>query len=76
MTTSDYCILYRESGKNIGHSLIRWYRTTRLLMCRMLTRLGHRVSTAENGEIALRMIKDCWEDKLNALHFDVVFLDK
>jgi CheY-like chemotaxis protein len=42
----------------------------------MLTRLGHRVSTAENGEIALRMIKDCWEDKLNALHFDVVFLDK
>lgn len=45
-------------------------------MCRMLTRLGHRVSSAENGKIALRMIKDACEDKANAPHFDVVFLDK
>jgi CheY-like chemotaxis protein len=45
-------------------------------MSRMLTRLGHQVTTAENGKIALDMIRDNWEGKGNAPRYDVVFLDK
>ena len=45
-------------------------------MSRMLKRLGHQVTTAENGKIALQMIKDSFEQKPGSLPFDIVFLDK
>ena len=51
-------------------------RLTRMLMSRMLTRLGHQVTTAENGKIALNMIRDSFEQKPGSLRYDVVFLDK
>lgn len=51
-------------------------RLTRMLMSRMLRRLGHQVTTAENGKIALDMIRDSFEGRGNAPKFDVVFLDK
>lgn len=51
-------------------------RLTRMLMSRMLTRLGHQVSTAENGKIALEMIRDSFNDKPGTPKFDIVFLDK
>ena len=47
-----------------------------MLMSRMLSRLGHQVTTAENGKMALGKIKDSYEGKPNALKYDVVFLDK
>lgn len=50
-------------------------RLTRMLMSRMLSRLGHQVTTAENGKVALEMIKDSFARKPNAPRFDVVFLD-
>jgi CheY-like chemotaxis protein len=42
----------------------------------MLTRLGHQVTTAENGKIALDMLRDSFDRKPNTPSFDVVFLDK
>ena len=45
-------------------------------MSRMLTRLGHQVTTAENGKIALDLINDSYERKEAAPAYDVVFLDK
>jgi hypothetical protein len=51
-------------------------RLTRMLMSRMLTRLGHQVTTAENGKIALDVICDSFDGKETAPKFDVVFLDK
>jgi CheY-like chemotaxis protein len=51
-------------------------RLTRMLMSRMLTRLGHQVTMAENGKIALGMIKDSQEGKPGVPKFDVCFLDK
>jgi CheY-like chemotaxis protein len=51
-------------------------RLTRMLMSRMLTRLGHQVVTAENGKIALEMITDSFERRPGAPQYDVVFLDK
>ena len=51
-------------------------RLTRMLMSRMLTRLGHTVVTAENGKAALDMLCDMHEGKEGAQTFDVVFLDK
>ncbi|KIR40777.1 two-component system sensor protein [Cryptococcus deuterogattii 99/473] len=50
-------------------------KLTRMLMSRMLTRLGHRVTTAENGKIASEMIKDMIENKEGSVKFDIVFLD-
>lgn len=47
-----------------------------MLMSRMLTRLGHHVTTAENGKIASEMIKDMIENKEGSVKFDIVFLDK
>ena len=47
-----------------------------MLMSRMLRRLGHQVTTAENGKIALDMIRDSFEGRANAPKFDVMFLDK
>jgi len=43
---------------------------TRTMMTRLLTRLGCKVSTAENGEIALEMVLSCYSGR-----FAVVFLD-
>jgi CheY-like chemotaxis protein len=42
----------------------------------MLTRLGHQVTMAENGKIALQMIKDGEAGKPGVPKFDVCFLDK
>jgi len=47
-----------------------------MLMSRMLNRLGHQVTMAENGKIALQMIKDSQEGKAGVPKFDVCFLDK
>jgi CheY-like chemotaxis protein len=52
------------------------FSLTRMLMSRMLTRLGHQVTMAENGKIALGMIKDSQEGKPGVPKFDVCFLDK
>ena len=52
------------------------YSLTRMLMSRMLTRLGHQVTMAENGKIALQMIKDSQDGKAGVPIFDVCFLDK
>lgn len=43
---------------------------TRMMMTRLLTRLGCKVSTAENGEVALEMVLSSYGG-----HFAVVFLD-
>ena len=51
-------------------------KLTRMMMARMLTRLGHRVETAENGQIALRKITDAFHLLEDAVPVDVVFLDK
>ncbi|ODO08017.1 hypothetical protein I350_03600 [Cryptococcus amylolentus CBS 6273] len=50
-------------------------KLTRMLMSRMLTRLGHQVTTAENGKMALEIITNMLEGKPGAPTFDVVFLD-
>ena len=51
-------------------------KLTRLMMARMLKRLGHRVETAENGQIALEKITDAFHLLEDAAPVDVVFLDK
>lgn len=43
-------------------------------MSRMLQRLGHDVSQAENGSIALDMLRD--KQFKNEKQFDILFLDK
>lgn len=43
-------------------------------MSRMLQRLGHDVSQAENGAIALDMLRD--RQFKNEKQFDILFLDK
>ncbi|WVQ72758.1 hypothetical protein IAR50_002318 [Cryptococcus sp. DSM 104548] len=50
-------------------------KLTRMLMSRMLSRLGHQVTTAENGKKALEMITDMFNGEPGAPTFDVVFLD-
>ncbi|ORY21896.1 hypothetical protein BCR39DRAFT_488115 [Naematelia encephala] len=50
-------------------------RLTRMLMSRMLTRLGHQVTTAENGKVALGMIRDSFLGQPDAPQFEIVFLD-
>ncbi|WVO16425.1 hypothetical protein L204_104101 [Cryptococcus depauperatus] len=50
-------------------------KLTRMLMSRMITRLGHVVTTAENGKVALDMIKSMLEKKEGAINFDIIFLD-
>ena len=57
--------------KSMADKLIR---LTRMLMSRMLTRLGHQVTTAENGRVALDLINDSYQGR--DPKFDVVFLDK
>ena len=39
----------------------------------MLKKLGHRTTTAENGEVAVRMIQDRWQT--NQRSFDIVLMD-
>ena len=51
-------------------------RLTRMMMARMLVRLGHEVNTAENGQQALALITDAFQLKADAKPVDVVFLDK
>lgn len=63
-------------GNSRTAKLMTLCRLTRMLMSRMLTRLGHHVTTAENGKIASEMIKDMFENKEGAIKFDIVFLDK
>lgn len=48
---------------------------TRLLMTRMLTRLGHCVTCAENGQVALQRIEERAQGKVEEPQFDLVFLD-
>ena len=47
-----------------------------MMMARMLTRLGHQVNTAENGQEALHKISDAFYLQTDAPPVDVVFLDK
>jgi CheY-like chemotaxis protein len=47
---------------------------TRKLMSRMLQRFGHDVSQAENGSIALDMLRE--RQFNNEKQFDILFLDK
>jgi CheY-like chemotaxis protein len=51
-------------------------RLTRTLMAKMIKRLGHRVITAENGEIALDLITAAQKQADGATQVQVVFLDK
>ncbi|ORX38326.1 hypothetical protein BD324DRAFT_649702 [Kockovaella imperatae] len=50
-------------------------KLTRMMMARMLKRLGHRVETAENGQIALDKITNAFNMVLGSPPVDVVFLD-
>jgi hypothetical protein len=45
-------------------------------MAKMIKRLGHRVITAENGEIALDLITAAQKQADGATRVQVVFLDK
>jgi CheY-like chemotaxis protein len=67
-----HSLLMTSSSTRIG----LMYSLTRMLMSRMLTRLGHQVTMAENGKIALGMIEDSQEGKPGVPKFDVCFLDK
>ena len=51
-------------------------KLTRMMMARMLKRLGHLVETAENGQIALDKISDAFHLVEGSVAVDVVFLDK
>ena len=51
-------------------------KLTRMMMGRLLKRLGHKVETAENGQIALEKITDSFHLSEDAVPVDVVFLDK
>ena len=51
-------------------------KLTRMMMSRMIQRLGHRVETAENGQIAYDKIESAWRSGPGAKPVDVVFLDK
>lgn len=44
-------------------------------MSRMITRLGHQATQAENGQVALDLLREAHEDSL-AEQYDIVFLDK
>ena len=59
-----------------GQSFADDFRLTRLMMARMIVRLGHQVNTAENGREALEKITDAFHLKEDATPVDVVFLDK
>ena len=40
-------------------------------MSRMLTRLGHEVTCAEDGQLALELFQDAWQGK-DELRYDLV----
>lgn len=48
---------------------------TRKLMSRMLTRLGHTVTCAEDGLAALNLLRAAWLDREEG-RYDIVFLGK
>lgn len=45
-------------------------------MSRMLRRLGHDVTTAENGKVCLELLRSSFERRPGAKDYDIVFLDK
>jgi len=47
---------------------------TRRLMTRMITRIGHEVICAEDGEIALNLLREAWTQH-DETRYDIVFLD-
>jgi len=51
-------------------------RLTRRLMAKILTRLGHQVTTAKNGKEGLDVISDAYHLTADCPAVDVVFLDK
>ena len=51
-------------------------KLTRMMMSRMLKRLGHKVQTAENGQEALTKIKVALDKEVESTPIDLVFLDK
>ena len=51
-------------------------KLTRMMMSRMLKRLGHQVQTAENGQEALEKIKTTLDKGQDAPPIHIVFLDK
>lgn len=51
-------------------------RLTRMLMTRMIQRIGHKVSTAENGAVALKLIKERHLSNSKGPQYDCIFLDK
>jgi hypothetical protein len=52
------------------------YRLTRRLMAKMLTRLGHQVTTAKHGKEGLDVITDAYHLNSDCPAVDIVFLDK
>ena len=51
-------------------------RLTRRLMAKILTRLGHQVTTAKNGKEGLNVISDAYHLTADCPAVDIVFLDK
>ena len=51
-------------------------RLTRRLMAKMLTRLGHQVTTAKHGKEGLDVITDAYHLSEDCPAVDIVFLDK
>ena len=45
-------------------------------MSKMLKRLGHRVTTAEHGQMAFEMINNAFRLEPDQPRIDVIFLDK
>jgi hypothetical protein len=72
--------LCSESDISFAESPARPHRfalsLTRKLMARMLQRLGHKVTTAENGEVALQMMAERHQPGEWGDQFHIVFLDK
>lgn len=52
------------------------FRLTRMLMTRMIQRIGHKVSTAENGAVALKLLRERHLSSDKGKQYDIVFLDK
>lgn len=47
-----------------------------MLMTRMIQRIGHKVSTAENGAVALKLLRERHLGSDKGKQYDIVFLDK
>ena len=65
------------AGKPLNALVVDDDPLTRKLMSRMLKRLGHSVvGTAENGQLALDLIRGSFEARAGSQRIDIVFLDK